>query len=113
MLLVQGLTADPLQKMRLVLPDGSALSLTIYFVPMQLSWFITNLTYGEFSLNGLRISTNPNLLFQYMNQIPFGLACYTTALRDPQLQRDFQSGASRLFLLTAEECTAYAELLSQ
>lgn len=113
MLTIQGITDDPVQKMRLVLPDGSALSMSIKFVPLQLGWFITNLTYGTFVLNGFRIVTSPNMLFQYMNQIPFGLACYSTKNLEPTQQQDFASQFSILYLLTADECEQYAELLSQ
>lgn len=113
MLTIQGITSDPLQKMRLVLPNGSPLTMTINFVPLQIGWFINNLTYGTFKLNGFRVVTSPNMLFQYSNQIPFGLACYSTQNREPSQQQDFQSGACVLYLLTADECEAYAELLTK
>jgi len=61
MLLIQGLTDDPLQKMTLVLPNGESFTMTIYFIPIQQGWFITNLTYGDFVLNGVRIVVSPNI----------------------------------------------------
>lgn len=98
--------------MTLVLPDGSSISLTIYFVPMQFGWFITELSYGDFVLNGLRITTQPNMLYQFRNVIPFGLACFSPSGREPSLQEDFASGASVLYILTAEEVQQYADFLS-
>jgi hypothetical protein len=112
MYLVQQFTSDAAQKTTLVLPDGSQLSMQIYFRPMQLGWFIDNLTYGSFVLNGLRITNSPNMLNQFRNQIPFGLACYSTDNREPSQASDFSSGASKLYLLTQAEATAYAEFLA-
>lgn len=109
---INQITDDSLQNQNLVLPDGTVISLTIYFVPMQYGWFITELTYGTFTLNGLRICNSPNMLHQFKNQIPFGLACFSTASREPSLQQDFSSGASQLFVLTAAEVAQYSEFLS-
>lgn len=108
---IKQITNDPLQKQTLILPDGTSLSLTIYFVPLQYGWFITELIYQNFTLNGLRITNSPNMLFQFQNQIPFGLACFSTQNREPSQQNDFSSGASILYLLSAAEVAQYTELL--
>jgi hypothetical protein len=50
-------------------------------------------------------------LFQYMNQIPFGLACYSKQNREPSLQNDFLSGATSLYILSEAECQEYLELV--
>lgn len=110
--IIQQITSDPYQKQSLILPDGSSLSLTIYFRSMQFGWFIESLIYKDFVLNGMRITSSPNMLNQYRNQIPFGLACYSTQNREPTQQKDFSSGASKLYLLTQAECAQYARLLS-
>lgn len=109
---VQNLTADTRQKQNLVLPSGEIISLSIYFIPQQLGWFITNLTYQNFVLNGVRISNSPNMLYQFRNQIPFGLACVSTQKREPTQQEDFASGASLLYILSEAEVEAYTEFLS-
>lgn len=111
MFLIQQVTTDALQTRTLVLTDGSSLALTIYFRPLQLGWFINNITYGDFILNGVRITNSPNILNQFRNQIPFGLACYSTANREPSLQEDFDTGASKLYILSQDEVAAYAEFL--
>jgi hypothetical protein len=109
---IQNLTSDSRQKQTLVLPDGSQIQISIYFVPMQFGWFITSLIYKDFTLNNLRISNSPNMLHQFRNQIPFGLACFSAQNREPSLSDDFSSGASKLFVLDANEVNYYAELLS-
>lgn len=114
MYLIQQVTQDPLQKQTLILPDGTSLTLTIYFVPMQYGWFITSLVYGNFTLNGLRITVSPNMLRQFKNQIPFGLACYANPSgkgREPSQQEDFSSNAFTLYLLDQVEVNEYEEIL--
>lgn len=109
---IKQITDEPRQKRTMFLPDGSPIGMTIYFVSMQQGWFITELTYGDFTLNGLRISNQPNMLFQWRNLLPFGLACFSKADREPSLPQDFSSGASKLYILTQAEVDDYAGLLS-
>lgn len=111
MLLIQHISADALQKQTLVLPDGSSFTIEMYFRPMQFGWFINQLTYNTFTLNGLRITNSPNMLNQWRNLIPFGLGCFSAANREPSLQQDFATGASKLYVLTEAETAEYAEYL--
>lgn len=112
MLRIQQITRAPLQRQTLVLPNGSNLVLTLYFRPLQLGWFINELTYGNFVLRGVRITNSPNILNQFKNIIPFGLGCFSTANREPSLQEDFASGTSKLYILTQTEVNEYSEFLS-
>lgn len=109
---VQNLTSDPKQIQTLVLPDGSQITLEIYFISMQLGWFINTLTYQSFVLTGLRITNSPNMIYQFRNKVPFGIACFTDQNREPSQKEDFSSGASQLFILTEAEVNYYAEYLS-
>lgn len=109
---IQNITNDSKQKQTLVLPDGTSIVFSIYFCPMQLGWFIRELTYGEFTLNGLRICNSPNMLHQWRNVLPFGLACFSQDNREPSLQEDFSSQTSQLFILNSSEVEAYTEFLS-
>lgn len=110
---IQNITDDARQKQTLVLPDGSFIRLSMYFSPMQVGWFISEIEYETFVLNGLRICNSPNLLYQFRNQIPFGLACFSDEDREPGLINDFASGASKLYILTQEEVEQYTEFLSE
>ena len=111
MFLIQKVTANPLQKQRLVLEDGSIVSIELYYRDLQQGWFINELTWNSFTLRGMRICNHPNLLHQYKNQIPFGLACYSTANREPSLIKDFSSQASKLYILSSAECEEFLEYL--
>lgn len=115
MYLIQQITSDPLQEQTLILPTlGTSISLSMYYVPLQYGWFIPELSYQNFNLNGLRITVSPNMLHQFRNQIPFGLACYGNngVTREPTQQQDFSSGAFSLYLLSAAEVAQYAQVLA-
>lgn len=113
MFLIQQITSNPLQDLNLVLPDGTSLDVSIYFRPMQFGWFINQLTYGTFILQGVRITNSPNILQQFKNQIPFGLACYSLpGSREPSQASDFSSGASSLYILTSDEVAEYTAFLT-
>lgn len=112
MLQIQNITTDGTQKQSFVLPDGSSLELVMYFSSLQQGWFIKSLKYNDFELNGMRITVNPNMLFQWKNLLPFGLACFSVGNREPSQQEDFSSGAATLYILTVDEVEAYASSLN-
>lgn len=107
---VQNITSDALQQQTLVLPDGTFLVITLNYKPLQYGWF-ANLTYGTFELDGLRITNSPNMLFQFRNLLPFGLACISTANREPTQQQDFLSGEAALYVLSKDEMAEYVQYL--
>ena len=109
---IRQVTNDALQTQTIVLADGSTFDMTMYYIPQQYGWFLTNITYGNFVLNSVRITTSPNILYQYKNQIPFGIACVTKGNLEPTQQQDFADGTSALYLLTAAEVDEYSEYLS-
>lgn len=108
---IRQVTSAARQKQNIVLADGSTIGLTISFRSLQLGWFIDELVYQSFTLRGVRISNSPNMLHQFRYQIPFGLACYSVANREPMQAEDFSSGASRLYVTDAAEVEAFAEYL--
>lgn len=112
MYLIQQITSDPLQSQTLVLPNGSQAGLTIAFYPQQYAWFITSLTYQTFTLQGMQITANPNMLNQWRNSLPFGLGCFVVNNREPTQQQDFSSGAAQLYILSAAEVLQYSAFLS-
>lgn len=108
---IQNLGANAIQQQRLVLPNGTLLSLTVSYFPQQYGWFITNMVYGSIILNGIRITNSPNMLYQFKNTLPFGLACFSTQGREPTQIGDFQSGEASLYILTAAEVLEYEAYL--
>jgi len=105
-------TADALQVQNVVLVDQTSFYLELYYRPMQRGWFINQLSYGDFTIRGLRLVNLPNMLNQWSKSLPFGLACFSDENRDPQLQEDFVSGASKLYFLSPAEVLEYTEYLT-
>ena len=98
---INGITNEPFQQLSITLPNGTNLIVQMYYRESQLGWFFTSLNWngGQWIENGRRIVTHPNMLRQYQNIVPFGLACITTNNREPTQIQDFASGASTLYLL--------------
>ncbi len=112
MYLIQQITTAPLQQKSLILYNGNILSIVLNYLDSQQGWFINNLIYQDFVLNGTRITVNPNILNQFKNKLPFGLGCFTTLSREPTLQQDFSSNNFKLYILDQREVNTYNQLLS-
>lgn len=107
-------TSDPLQRQSVILPNGQALNLTVYYRPIQQGWFLNQVSYSSvLVLNTLRITNQVNMLRQWKNLVPFGIGCFSTGNREPTLVQDFSSGQSRLMLLDEAEVEFYEQLLTQ
>jgi hypothetical protein len=108
---VNQISSDAKQSQSLYLPDGTAILVSFEYIPLQLGWFM-NITYGNFILNGMRVTTSPNLLHQYRNIIPFGLCVTMVGNAEPTNQQDFASGNAKMYILTSAECTQYEAYLN-
>lgn len=111
MYLIDGLTNDPKQIQTVILPNGKEATVAVEYKPMQTGWFLT-LTYGAFQLNNLRIVTNPNILHQFKNLLPFGIGCFVDANQEALLADDFASGRAKLYILDKSEVVIFDEVLS-
>ncbi len=98
MKVLTGLTSDPAQNANIPLPDGTLANLTLYYRQNQLGWFY-DMSYQDFTLNGQRLVTSPNMLYQFQNQIPFGLAMLVEGNGEPLSQEVFVDGTGTLVLL--------------
>jgi hypothetical protein len=109
---VQQITTNAKQIQTLKLPDGTAITISLEYKAMQYGWFLTSLVYGNFEVKNLRIVTSPDLLYQWKNKIPFGLACTSTGNFEPVAQEDFSSGRCKMYILTSSEVAAYEDYLN-
>ena len=96
--ILTGFTDSPSQTTTFTLEDGSSATINLYYRQQQAGWFY-DLAYGEFSVFGQRIVASPNMIRQFREQIPFGLATLTTSKQDPTLQEDFSDGSAVIILL--------------
>ena len=96
-----------------LIPDTEfSFDLNLYYIPMQYSWLIKKITFNDFSVNNLLITNSNNILHQWRNKFPFGIACYSEENREPQFQDDFLTDQSKLMLLSEEEKEAYTRSLT-
>lgn len=111
--LINQITQDARQRQIVPLDDGTSFEISLYYIPMQLGWFIEEIIYGDFKLESMRVVNSPNMLFQFKNFLPFGLACISIDNREPSQKEDFSSGQSQLFVLTQIEMKEYEAYLSE
>ena len=95
---VQGITDQPKQATFLVLADGSKVTWYLQYKPQQKGWFY-DIAWGNVTINGQRLVASPNILRQFINVLPFGIACVTAGNVDPINQSDFVDGTAELVLL--------------
>lgn len=97
-----GFTDSPKQSTTIPLDDGSSAVLNLTFRAQQKGWFY-DLTHGDFSLLGQRLVTGENILRQFRDQIPFGLAVLTETGIDPWQITDLASDDVAIILLSPED----------
>lgn len=107
--ILTGFTDSPRQTTTIVLEDGGRATLAMEYRPQQLGWFY-DLEYGTFSLQGQRLVAGPNILRQFIDQIPFGLAVLTKSLRDPSNQDVFVSEEAVIVLLDQADVESIEQL---
>lgn len=106
---VNGITEQPAQILGLVLEDGSRATLSLYYRPQQNGWFYDLAWPGPaslpvpFQVQNRRLVTAGNMLRQFRDVIPFGLACFTPDNSDPMTQNSFVDGSAELVLLNAAD----------
>lgn len=109
MKVIEGLTDQPNQRSSVILPDGTSAVLTLNYKPQQMGWFYS-LEWGTFALNGARLVASPNMLRQYQNLLPFGLALLMVPNTiEPTGQTVFVDGSAILLLLDAADVEGIEE----
>lgn len=98
MLLINSLTNDSFQNFNLTGIPGVQIQVLLKFLPRVQRWFM-DISYGTFQANGIGVVSSPNLLRQWKNIIPFGIACINVNGLDPYAIDDWVNGASSFLLL--------------
>ena len=105
---IDGLTSQPKQQFTIPLTDGSRVSAFMEYRNQQTGWFL-DLTWQDWTLNGLRVFASPNMLRQWQDVIPFGLAVLTTGNEEPLNSTDFADGTATMILLEGIDITLINE----
>ena len=99
---ITGIGEEPKQRFSIVLDDNSIVTWAIRFKDNQVGWFY-DISYQEFALNNRRLVTSLNILFQFQNVLPFGMAIVSTDIYDPAFISDFSDERIQVFVLDAGE----------
>lgn len=102
MRILTGLTAQPIQTVRASLDTGERVKLTFSFRPAVGMWFL-DIEYRSRRWRGLRMNNNLNLLRQWKNVIPFGIAIFAPEFTEPLLINDLSTRRVRIGILTKAE----------
>ncbi len=100
--LLNEITDDPKQSMTVVTPDGDEFDFYLEFRESQGLWFC-NIAFKDTVINGLGLVCGQNILRQWKNILPFGLAVGSTDVGDPYYIDDSVNGRIEVFVLTSDE----------
>lgn len=99
---IQNISDYPNQLFTLALPNGESMTMTLVYKPLQYGWFV-GIIYQDFEVKRLRVTCNYNILEQFSNLIPFGLACFTNQNQEPFFAQDFQANNAVLCVLDSTD----------
>lgn len=99
--LIANLTNFADQVTQLQLPDGTIATMELIYQGAPERW-IMNIAYAplSFTANGIGLCCYPNVLRQWKEILPFGIACVTADQTDPFDINDFASGRATMYILT-------------
>lgn len=92
--------ADQITQLQLV--DGSIVTMELIYQGATERW-IMNISYGDFEDDGIGVCCYPNLLRQWKEILPFGIACVTADQTDPFDINDFATGRAIIYLLDSAD----------
>lgn len=99
---INTLSDDADQQVYYALPDGTVATLQFTYRSAIQRWSL-DLSYGTVTLKGFNLCVHPNILRQWRNLIPFGMAIVSTDGQDPVAINDFLTGRITVFMLLQEE----------
>ena len=103
-------TADPSQNIVLVLADGTTISMDLNYFAGQEGWvYSLNYNTGQFIVSNRRLVMSPNMLSQFREIIPFGLAVTTTDGYEPIFLTDFATSRASFYILESADVAIIAE----
>lgn len=99
---LEGIRATGTQRLTTTASNGDVVVIVLFYNATTQDWKM-DIEWQNFALRGTRVFSSPNLLSQYENIIPFGLAVITNGGGEPFLVNDFSSGRVNMYLLSPEE----------
>lgn len=103
MLIIDSITEEARQR-HLLPVEGydEPINMLLMWRETQSGWFV-DLSWGTWSVSGVRVCHLPNILASWANVIPFGIMVMCSNKQDPFLIQSFSNGTAQLFVLNADE----------
>ena len=101
------ITSNPHQTYNLKTDEGDNITITLRYCPSQQMWMLNTSYKSLWTLNGIKVVDDINILKQYENIIPYGISCISDDFIDPFLVTDFSTQRCKLFLLNSADILAY------
>lgn len=102
MLYINKITSDPSQNINLTGIPNLNIAMTLRYLARMQLW-VMGLKFGTTTINGIMVTTAPNMLRQFKNNMPFGIACLKADGLDPYYLTDFSTQAANLYLLNSDD----------
>jgi hypothetical protein len=107
---ITNLQAAGQQTFKTPIEAGGQAEITLIYGPITRMWY-ANIKYGTCTINGVRLARSVNVMHQYRNACPFGIAVITRDEAEPFLINDFSTGRVQIGILTREEVQEYQGFL--
>ena len=99
---VDNLSDEAVQATKVLLDDGSILTLTLRYMP-TVQRRTVDVSHTDLTVNGVNLCNHPNILRQWRQNIQFGIACLAADGVDPVYIDDFLNGRVNIFVLNASD----------
>ncbi|NCX94761.1 MAG: hypothetical protein EBX40_08805 [Gammaproteobacteria bacterium] len=98
---IDGLTNDPKQEFFAVIDGYDSAKINLEWKPNQYGWFMA-VTWGTFEASSIRLAYNLNILHQFKNQLPFGIAITSNNQLDPITENAWTTNSQFIVLNAAD-----------
>ena len=105
---ITNLTSSVKQQMQLILENNETADFYLHYNGRMEAWFFS-FSYGNITVNNLKVCLHPNILRAFKNIIPFGISFASTNIVEPFQVTSFSSGACGMYLLDKEEVAEVEE----
>lgn len=110
MRLINSLSDAADQLVTISLDDGSTVQMEFFYRAGAQRWFM-DIVHSSITLRGYGLTQGPNILRQWRNIIPFGIAVQSVDLIDPIQADDFQTGRVSIYVLNAAEVQTIEQIV--
>ena len=99
---LDGIGAEPNQKLQAQLEDGTIVTLNLRYLGAVQRW-VVDINHADGMFLSLNVVVHPNFMRTWRTTIRFGIACVATDGVDPVSLQDFESGRISLYVLNRDE----------